>query len=509
MELSATLLCSVILLAILLLYLSWEAESGRMRRKIANLPRIKSYPIIGSLLPVALVPYAERWEKILEVNLANGPIFIWWMGPVPSVSIKDAKDVEVVLGNSSSQTLSKPFMYTFLHPWLGSGLLTATGSKWHTHRKILTPSFHFKILESFIPVIVEQSKILVKKLEKEVGSEGFCVQPYISRCSLDIICESAMGTAVHAQEGTSEYVNAVYDVTMAISKRVMQPLLYPDFIFNLTPLGRTHNKCLKIIHDFAKKVIQERKLLRQKSRNLVEAKEENDVGEKKRLAFLDMMLDASDGGSNLTDEEIREEVDTFMFEGHDTTATSVCWTLFILGHHMDVQEKLYEEFESIFEGSDRPPTMKDLNDMKYLERVIKESLRLYPSVPAIGRQLESDIEIGGFVIPAGMAIDINIHAIHMNPNNFPNPSKFDPDNFLPERVMKRHPFAYIAFSAGSRNCIGQKFAMLELKGMLSYVLRNYKVISLDRREDVRMLNTLVLKSNTGIRISIIRRKSSV
>ncbi|XP_069680199.1 cytochrome P450 4C1-like isoform X2 [Periplaneta americana] len=447
MELSAALLCSVILLAILLLYLSWEAESGRMTRMIANLPRIKSYPIVGSLLPLVLVPYAERWEKILEMNLASGPIFLWWMGPVPSVSIKDVKDVEVVLGNSSSQALSKSAAYSLLHPWLGTGLLTST--------------------------------------------------------------ESAMGTAVHAQEGTSEYVNAVYDVTMAISKRGMLPLLYPDFIFNLTPLGRTHNKCLKIIHGFANKVIQERKLLRQKSRNLVEAKEENDVGEKKRLAFLDMMLDTSDSGSNLTDEEIREEVDTFMFEGHDTTATSVCWTLFILGHHMDVQEKLYDEFESIFEGSDRPPTMKDLNDMKYLERVIKESLRLYPSVPAIGRQLDSDIEIGGFVIPAGMAIDINIQAIHMNPNNFPNPSKFDPDNFLPERVMKRHPFAYIAFSAGSRNCIGQKFAMLELKGMLSYVLRNYKVISLDKREDVRMLNTLVLKSNTGIRISIIRRKSSV
>ncbi|KDR12227.1 cytochrome P450 4C1-like isoform X2 [Zootermopsis nevadensis] len=503
MEVTTLLLFVVVTAASMLLFFR-DPRRARMVRLIEKLPGPFAFPMFGTALPFILASRNKRMKLLEDRVNQYQPIYRAWIGSTPTINITRPEHAEAVL--NSIRHLDKPFAYKFLRPWLGTGLLTSSGQKWHTHRKMITPTFHFKILDNFVEVFSEKSKILVTKLQKEVGSQGFDVYPYITRCALDIICETAMGTPVYAQEDLdSPYVSAIYDLSEVTIFRMIRPWLHPDFLFRLSSAGKKYNERLTLLHSFTNKVIKEKKSLYATKSQRTEDKgvsEDDEIGRKERVAFLDMLLDVSEGGRKLTDEEIREEVDTFMFEGHDTTSAGMCWALYMLGLHPDVQEKAYQEQKSIFQGSDRSPTMKDLNEMKYLERVIKETLRLYPSVPGIGRVLNEDVKMGEFIVPAGSTVHLHIYFLHRNPDQFPDPEKFDPDNFLPERTSKRHSYAYIPFSAGPRNCIGQKFALLEEKTVLSYILRHYKLRSLDKREDVALLSELVLRPENGVRLGL-------
>ena len=235
---------------------------------------------------------------------------------------------------------------------------------------------------------------------------------------------------------------------------------------------------------------------------------ENEYGLKKRLAFLDLLLEGNEKNNLLTDEDIREEVDTFMFEGHDTTTAGINWSLFLIGLHEDVQERIFEELDSIFQGSDRKATIKDIQEMKYLDRCIKEALRLYPSVSFIGRLTSETIHLDEYEVPAGTTIGIHIYHLHRDERYFPDPEKFDPDRFLPENIAKRHPYSYIPFSAGPRNCIGQKFAMFEEKAIISDILRKFKIKSADKREEVRIWHGLISRPRNGLRLFLEKRQQA-
>lgn len=138
-----------------------------------------------------------------------------------------------------------------------------------------------------------------------------------------------------------------------------------------------------------------------------------------------------------------------MFEGHDTTSAAISWTLFLIGSDPVIQQRVVDELDMIMDGDrTRSPTMKELNDMKYLECCIKEALRLYPSVPLIARHIREDVKIDNYTIPVGTTAMIVTYMLHRNPEIYHKPEQFNPDRFLPENCRGRHPYAYIPFSAG-------------------------------------------------------------
>ncbi|XP_050433604.1 cytochrome P450 4c3-like [Adelges cooleyi] len=154
----------------------------------------------------------------------------------------------------------------------------------------------------------------------------------------------------------------------------------------------------------------------------------------------------------------------------------------MLAHHQDIQNKVLEELLAIFSSGDpdRQPIYEDLQKMDYLERVIKETLRLYTVTSLFGRKVEKETVIGGYLIPAGSTFIICTQLLHLNSNLYPEPEKFNPDNFLPEACRSRHPYSFLPFSGGYRNCIGMKYAMLQIKAVVSTLVRSYRFYPSDK-----------------------------
>jgi cytochrome P450 len=194
---------------------------------------------------------------------------------------------------------------------------------------------------------------------------------------------------------------------------------------------------------------------------------------------------------------------SFCFSGHDTTAMAISWSLHLIGLDPEVQEKVHLEIDSVF-GDDktRPVNSEDLKQLKYLECCIKEALRLFPSVPGIARAVNEDFRMGSYTIPKGATLFVYPYALHRNEEIFSDPEVYRPERFLTDNISKTSPYAYVPFSAGPRNCIGQRFALTEEKIVIANVLRNFSVKSLDHRDKIKAAMELVTRPKDPLRISL-------
>ncbi|XP_055609047.1 cytochrome P450 4c3-like [Uranotaenia lowii] len=492
---------------------SGAARPKSARYYVNQLPGPQFLPFLGNALQMVM-NREDELSKITGVRKLYGRrqgMCRLWNGSVPYVLISKAQVIEKIFTGSSGQiNIIKGRDYDFLRPWLGNGLFTRPAAGWYHRRKALNPAFNYGMLLEYLEVFNKQAETLVKQLEKEVDRlEGFDCTRYATFCSLDIIFETAMGCSIHAQKNIeTDYVKAHQEIIKIVTNRINNVWLQPEWIFRWTNLYQRHQKCLKVLEKFSDKVIHQKRIQlgNQKQSTNIDC-ENNDIGTKKQRAFLDLLLEITQNGVGLTDKEIREEINTFILGGHETTATAISLLLFLLGTEDQIQQRLFNEIDAVMgHDRDRPPTMIELNEMKYLDCCIREAQRLFPIVPLIARRLVEDVQVDKYTLPAGTNAVIVIYQLHRDPEVFPNPEKFDPDRFLPENVIGRHPFAYMPFSGGNRNCIGQKFALLEEKAVMVAVLRKYRIHSLVRREDLTLYGELVLKSKNGLPIRISRRE---
>ncbi|XP_055540139.1 cytochrome P450 4d8-like [Wyeomyia smithii] len=424
------------------------------------------------------------------------------------LDLSSSKNVEKVL---LAKSIRKSFAYDFFVPWLGTGLLISTGEKWFQRRKIITPTFHFKMLENFLEVFNSEADILVTKLKRHAGKDEFDIYDYITLYALDSICATSMGVQVHAQDDPhNEYATAVKQMSTFILRRVFSVLRSFPSLFFLYPYAREQKQVISKLHNFTNSVIGPRRqiLEQEKADNKVAFDvHEEDMYSKRKLTFLDLLLNVTVEGKPLSREDIREEVDTFMFEGHDTTTSGISFTMWHLAKYQDIQQRVYEEIIRVL-GKDKTAgqlTNMQIQELEYLDMVVKESLRLMPPVPFIGRTLVEDMEMNGIIIPAGTTISIKIYNIHRNPKIWPNPEKFEPERFSKSNESTRGPYDYIPFSAGSRNCIGQRYAMMELKVTLIKLLANYKILPGESMANMKVKSDLVLRPDTVIPIKLLER----
>ncbi|XP_028982658.1 cytochrome P450 4C1-like isoform X1 [Diachasma alloeum] len=498
-------------------------QRWRINRIISVIPGPPSVaPFIGNTLEFVVSP-VKLWKVVRRLNEEYYPIYKIITPRWVAVNLRHPDDAELLL--SSQKHIAKGEIYGFLHPWFGTGLLTSAGQKWQTRRKILTPAFHFSVLREFVEVFDQEGRRMVENLRSVGGETTVDLVTFIAKYTLNTICETAMGTSLVGMEASSEnfqktYRNAIQTMghvllhRKMIHFRLLRPWLHLDLIFFLTKSGRIHDKCLSIIRGFSKKIIRERQQYHEETHGvfLKQLQQDNSISKmdfqqssKKRLAMLDLLIAAMKIHRNIDENGIWEEVDTFMFEGHDTTAMGICFTLLLLAEHKDCQDIARNEVDEVMRNRDGKMGIHEQQHLPYLEMCIKEGLRLYPSVPFISRNLDDDLHLKTFTIPAGTMAHLHIYDLHRDPNFWPDPERFDPDRFLPENCIGRHPFQYIPFSAGPRNCIGQKFALMELKTLIGYLLHNFYLEPVDLADEIPLLPDLVIRPQHAARVKFVPR----
>ena len=177
-------------------------------------------------------------------------------------------------------------------------------------------------------------------------------------------------------------------------------------------------------------------------------------------------------GEPMGDKALMDEITTMIVAGHETAATTMNWTWYLLSRHAEAEAELHREVDRL--GRDDAPEFSDLPALAHTRRVIEEALRLYPPVWLFSRRAAGNDRLGEYTVPAGADVFLSPYFLHRRADFWPEPERFDPERFLPERVAERHPYAYIPFSAGPRRCIGDFFGLVEMQihfGLMSRHLR--------------------------------------
>ncbi|XP_076216861.1 ultra-long-chain fatty acid omega-hydroxylase isoform X2 [Aptenodytes patagonicus] len=395
---------------------------------------------------------------------------LWWLSPwTPILRLFHPDTLRPLLLASAFVAPKDQLFYGFLKPWLGDGLLLSRGQKWARHRRLLTPAFHWDVLKSYVGVFNQSTHIMHK-----------CIFSHESRC----------------QEQPSEYIKAILELSTLVVRRHHRLLHHPTWLYRLSADGRRFAQACATVHSFTAAVVQRRRQALDRLGR--QAWLESHQG--RSMDFIDLLLLTKDkDGNTLSDEDISAEADTFMFEGHDTTASGLAWLLYNLARHPQYQERCRQEVRELLKGRDvEEIEWEDLSRLPFTTMCIKESLRLHPPVTAVSRCCTEDIALrDGRVIPKGIICLMSIYGTHHNPDVWPEPQVYNPLRFSLENSQGRSPLAFIPFSAGPRNCIGQNFAMAELKVVAALTVARF-TIRLDAGRPPRRKPELILRTEDGL-----------
>lgn len=439
----------------------------------------------------------------------RGKTFKTYLGMMPVVVLHTPDAVQTIL--TSKTNMKKPIVYNFIVSWLGEhNILTATGASWRFKRRLMTPAFHFRVLSDYLSTFNNNATALVERVEKltaQQPEEPIRAVRLTQNCALDIMTKVLMGVDLGSQVDTTvtSFASQFNMLMFLIGVRIFRPWMWSDAMYKRTMEGRLYQTAIEEMEKYTLGVLEKRKgKLQQLAAELQREPRDDVIGEEeenRHAVMVDTLLKAHLHDHNYRISEIKKDIDGLLFAGTDTTTSAVGWALYLIGLHPQVEAKIHQELDEIFAYDlDRDITLEDLKRMKYLDMCFKESLRLFPPVPIIGRVLDEDVTIDGHLIPKGVTCFINMYSLHRNSEYFKDPEMYIPERFLSKQVRNRHPFSYVPFSGGPKNCLGQRFAQMEAKTVMAKVLRKYTLESTRPINQLRITYEMILKARGGLRI---------
>ncbi len=366
---------------------------------------------------------------------------------------------------------------------LGEGLLTSEDEFHKRQRRLVNPAFHRERLPGYA-----QEMITAAQRATETWRDGARVDMAheMMALTLEIVGRTLFSTDLRGQ--ASEIGQAMHDI-MSMMNRLISPFAS---LLNYVPLPGTYRywRARFRLESAIATMIRERRA------------SGRDCGD-----LLSMLLLARDeaGGPGMSDQQVRDEAMTIFLAGHETTANALTWTWYLLAQHPQVEARLHKELDAVLGG--RPPRFEDYRQLGYTERVLAESMRLFPPAWIVGRTALEDLEVDGYQIPAKSILLVSQYLNHRSPEYFPNPENFDPDRFLPEAVAERPKLSYFPFGAGPRQCAGESFAWMEGVLVLATLAQEWRA-ALIADQPVELLPAITLRPRHGMSMTLERRQSS-
>jgi len=356
------------------------------------------------------------------------------------------------------------------------GLLMTDGEQWRRQRTAIQNAFTLDRVRAHGATMARRAEALVADWDE---GEDVALNRAFSKLTLDVLTRSLFDLELDGEDGiVTRFAGAVNDMGSLDGVSTFLPMWVP------TPENRRYNRVLAAFRAFVEDLIEERR---------GRADEYDDL--------LSLFLTAEDDdGDMMSETEVRDQMVTFLFAGHETTSLALTYTVLELAKHDDVCERLDAEHEAVLGGE--APGLADLGDLTYTERVVRESLRLYPPAFILFRKASEDVELGGFRIPEGTRVTLPQFHVHTDDRWYDDPEQFDPGRWTDDREASRPEYAYFPFGGGPRHCIGMRFAMLELKTVLPTVTQSveFELVS-DPDPELEMATTLRPAEDVRVRVS--------
>lgn len=366
---------------------------------------------------------------------------------------------------------------------VGSGVFIAEDEAWQRQRKLIQPVFHAAHIHDFVDVFAEQTREMCASWpEGEVQQ----LDQEMMKLALQVICQTMFGTdIVHSVERIGALMHAAMVETEA-QLRFGLPL--PDWL--PLPGLRRQRQALAGVHQLLWEIIRDHQ-------------EQLARGGHPNTDLLTMLLTARDeAGESLSEEQVLDECMTIFVAGHETTAVALTWTWALLLQHPEIFARLQREIQEVV--GERPITYTDIKQLPYLTQVIKESLRYYPPAPGFGRTPTEPFSINDHDFNPGDTIIVSSYTLHRQAKFYPDPDRFCPDRFAADAEPPPR-YAYIPFGAGSRTCIGNAFATLEMQVVLATMIQSVSLLLVPDQEIVP--ETLVtLRPKRGVQVRVEAQK---
>ncbi|XP_049860161.1 cytochrome P450 4g15-like [Schistocerca gregaria] len=471
-------------------------------RARTSAPGPATLPLLGNLMLFRKLPVLV--QQLKDMHAQYGDVFRFYVGPKLFVVVTQPEDVKAVLVGCR-QRQRDPYFMRPMRFFIGDGLITNKDDVWKAHRKIVLPTFHTEVLGRFMGAFNEAGRFVCERLSAAEGTE-LNVYPTFFQSALRTLTSTLFGVGLDQLEPDHSkqvhFATEFYKSMKAIQRIVFRPWLQ---------LACTASTAL------GARWLRERKgqIHRLVARGIAYKRQHPGADREpaKRRPLAEVLI-APHGQLLLSPQEVHDEVCTFAMAGTETTASTLGFALSLLGLHPEWQDVAQKELDAVFgNGEDylRPCTLEDLTQLTVIDSILKETLRLFSVVPTLPHYASEDIQLAGgrYTASRGSCVLLALCLLQRQPHLFPEPDKFDPGRFLEGgSAHSRLPYSYVPFGAGSRMCVGARFAQLEIKTVLASVLRRFHILPGSSREELEEVALAVTGLPlSGLRVSCVPRNN--